>query len=420
MNAISVQDVSKEFTLSAHRRGYRTFKETIAGGWRSAGKPFRALNDVSFDVAPGEAIGIIGSNGAGKSTLLKILARILRPTAGRIELEGRVGSLLEVGAGFHPDLTGRENIFLNAAILGMGHGEILQKLDAIVAFAGFEKHLDEPVKHYSSGMYMRLAFAVAAHIEPEILLLDEVLAVGDADFQKKCLGRLEQAGRGGQTVVFVSHNMHAITRLCSRAILLEGGRIVATGPARDVVARYLESGGGNCAERRYSDGPHAPGDQVVRLRAVRIRAREGETLVSIDIGREFGVEIEFDVQAQGKTLFPAIILNNEWGPVLWSTDVATVGHAKPRPAGRYTATAWFPADLISPGAMSVTVDLYSFQPHTLHFHEPDAVSFHATETHGGSRGGFLAHIDGGVRPRLEWTVEYTDRDDALRPGGAGA
>ena len=407
MNAISVQDVSKEFALS-RSRGHRTFKEAIAGRRRRESRRFRALDGVSFEVAEGEAIGIIGPNGAGKSTLLRILARILRPTTGRIQLKGRVGSLLEVGAGFHSDLTGRENIFLNAAILGMSHREILGKLDAIVAFAGFEAYLDEPVKHYSSGMFMRLAFAVAAHIEPEILLLDEVLAVGDADFHKKCVGRLEETSRGGQTVVFVSHNLHAVTRLCSRAILLEAGRISAAGSAEEVASQYLERGGGNRAERRYSDGPHAPGDQVVRLRAVRIRSREGQIPDSFDIGQEFGIEIEFDVLTGGAILFPSLVLNNEWGPVLWSTDVATGWHAKPRPVGRYRAAAWFPRDLIGPGAMSVTVGMHSFQPSTQHFHEPDAVTFHATETRYGSRGGFLGHIDGGVRPLLEWTVERTD------------
>ena len=411
MNAISAQNVSKDFVLAPSRRGHRTFKEAIAGGRAQKGKPFRALDDVSLDVAPGEAIGIIGPNGAGKSTLLKILARILRPTSGRIELQGRVGSLLEVGAGFHPDLTGRENVFLNAAILGMSHREILRKLDEIVAFAGLEKHLDEPIKHYSSGMFMRLAFAVAAHIEPEILLLDEVLAVGDADFQKKCLGRLEEAGRGGQTVVFVSHNMPAVVRLCSRAVLLEGGRITAAGPAREVVARYLESGGGRRSTRRYPDALRAPGDPVVRLRGVAICSRTGDLLQSVDIGCEFGIEIEFDVMTGGVTLFPSIVLNNEWGPVLWSTDVATAWHATPRPCGRYRAVAWFPADLVGPGAMTVTVGMYSFQPYTRHFHEPDAISFPATENGYGSRGGFLGYIDGGVRPRLQWTVEHTAAED---------
>lgn len=407
MSAISVQKVSKDFLLAPNRHAHRTFKEAMAGRRRQSVKPFRALEDVSFDVAAGETIGIIGPNGAGKSTLLKILARILRPTSGRIELHGRVGSLLEVGAGFHPDLTGRENVLLNAAILGMSYKEIVQKLDAIVAFAGLEKYLDEPVKHYSSGMFMRLAFAVAAHIEPEILLLDEVLAVGDADFQKKCLGRLEESGSAGQTVVFVSHNMSAVVRLCARAVLLEAGRISVIGPAREVVTRYLENGGGSRSERRYPDALRAPGDQVVRLRAVAICSRDRRLLQAVDIGCEFGIEIEFDVVAPDVTLFPSIVLNNEWGPVLWSTDVATEWHAKPRQCGRYHAVAWFPADLVGPGSMTVSVGMYSFQPYTRHFHEPDAISFTATETSYGSRGDFLGFIDGGVRPRLEWIIEYT-------------
>ena len=255
---------------------------------------------------------------------------------------------------------------------------------------------------------MRLAFAVAAHIDPEILLLDEVLAVGDADFQKRCLDRLEQVGRNGQTVVFVSHNMQAMVRLCSRAVLLEDGKVAAIGSAQEIATRYLQSGAGNRAERCYSDGLHAPGDGIARLRAVRIRSRAGEVLETVDIGCEFAIEVEFDVLAGGAALFPSIVLNNEWGPVLWTTDVATEWHAKPRPEGRYRCTAWVPADLIGPGAMSVTAAMYSFQPYTLHFRESDAVSFQAAETRSGSRGGFLGHIDGGVRPRLEWTVEHRD------------
>ncbi len=199
---------------------------------------FWALKDVSFEVKPGEAVGIIGRNGAGKSTLLKLLSRITEPTQGRIELEGRVASLLEVGTGFHPELTGRENIFLNGAILGMHRAEIKKKFDEIVAFAEVEKFLDTPVKHYSSGMYMRLAFAVAAHLEPEILIVDEVLAVGDCEFQKKCLGKMEDVSHSGRTILFVSHNMDAILRLCSRAILLQAGRVLEAGPVQPVVTRY--------------------------------------------------------------------------------------------------------------------------------------------------------------------------------------
>ena len=223
------------------RRRHRRWRGSTAGA-RGAGatEDFWALRDVSFEVAPGEVVGIIGRNGAGKSTLLKILSRITEPTTGRVTLDGRVASLLEVGTGFHPELTGRENIFLNGAILGMTRAEIRRKFDEIVAFAEVERFLDTPVKRYSSGMYVRLAFAVAAHLEPEILVVDEVLAVGDAEFQKKCLGKMHEVSRGGRTVLFVSHNMAAVQALCSRAIWLERGEVAASGPASAVVAQYLQ------------------------------------------------------------------------------------------------------------------------------------------------------------------------------------
>ena len=259
MNAISVRGLTKEFTLGARTGQYRmlhewlSFRRTKQVTQRETS--FLALNDVSFDAEPGEVIGILGRNGAGKSTLLKILARILRPTRGHIELRGRVGSLLEVGSGFHGELTGRENIFLNAAILGMQHREIVRHLDEIVDFAGVGQYLDEPVKTYSSGMYMRLAFSVAAHIEPEILLVDEVLAVGDAEFQKKCMQRIEQVGKHGQTVLFVSHNIQAVLRLCSRALLIEQGRLEQTGPVHEVAASYMSTGGAEPGGAHLSGRP---------------------------------------------------------------------------------------------------------------------------------------------------------------------
>jgi len=390
MKSISVQGVTKEFDLASP-----------AGRRR-----FTALDNISFEAEPGEIVGVIGRNGAGKSTLLKILARILRPTRGRIELRGRIGSLLEVGSGFHPELTGRENIFLNAAILGMDRNEIAQKFDAIVDFAGFAEHLDEPVKHYSSGMYMRLAFAVAAHVEPEILLMDEVLAVGDADFQRKCVDRVEQVGRNGQTVLFVSHDIHAILRLCNRALLLDNGRLMASGPVREVAAQYLAMSGGDSGELRYPDPAHAPGDDVARLRLIRIRSRNGDSLPQLDIGQEFGIEMEFDLLRSGMTVFPSLVVNNEWGPICWTTDAPTPSHARPRPAGSYRVVAWFPPNFLSAGRMSVTAALTSFSPQTVHFRESECAGFNALETQGGSRGHFTGYIDGGVRPWLDWDVEF--------------
>jgi lipopolysaccharide transport system ATP-binding protein len=254
--AVTVHGLGKRYNLGAAApegqlrdrlaAGVRKWARAV-GGRRGAGRPtpptIWALHDVSFDVAAGEVVGVIGGNGAGKSTLLKILSRITAPTEGRAEIHGRVGSLLEVGTGFHPELTGRENVFLNGAILGMGRAEIRRKFDEIVEFSEVATFIDTPVKYYSSGMYVRLAFAVAAHLEPEILIVDEVLAVGDAKFQKKCLGKIGQVARGGRTVLFVSHNMAAVQRLCTSAVLLERGQLVYRGSPRAAVARYLSDEG---------------------------------------------------------------------------------------------------------------------------------------------------------------------------------
>lgn len=251
-SAITVENLSKQYRLGGSGAPYRTLRETLSDfasaplrrmRGQSAPQPgsFWALRDMSFEVASGDALGIVGRNGAGKSTLLKVLSRITGPTAGRVRLRGRVGTLLEVGTGFHPELSGRENVFLNGAILGMRREETARKFDEIISFAEVEQFVDTPVKHYSSGMYLRLAFAVAAHLEPEILIVDEVLAVGDATFQKKCLGKMGDVAREGRTVLFVSHNMGAIRSLCRRALWLDRGQIVADGPTYEVVDRYLQA-----------------------------------------------------------------------------------------------------------------------------------------------------------------------------------
>src|SRR5690348_12994110 len=253
--AIRVVHLGKQYQLGA-RATHRTLREALVDGARGVARSFArdrtrreverfwALRDVAFDVAHGDVVGIVGRNGSGKSTLLKILSRIVEPTTGYVDLEGRVGSLLEVGTGFHPDLTGRENVFLSGAILGMRRAEIAAKFDEIVDFAEVERFIDTQVKHYSSGMYMRLAFSVAAHLEPDILVVDEVLAVGDAAFQKKCLGKMGTVARHGRTVLFVSHNMVAVKQLCGRAILLSAGRVAQDGGVDDVVNSYLRDADG--------------------------------------------------------------------------------------------------------------------------------------------------------------------------------
>ncbi len=409
MNTVSVQGLTKRFTLRGRKPEYRSISDWFKLG-RSAGaaqrvRSFAALEDVSFEARPGDVIGVIGRNGAGKSTLLKILSRILRPTEGSFVLNGRVSSLLEVGSGFHVELTGRENIYLNGAILGMRRSEIRSKFDEIVAFSGVETYLDEPVKHYSSGMYMRLAFAVAAHIEPEILLLDEVLAVGDAEFQKKCFGKIEEAGRRGLTILFVSHSVQAVNRLCNRALLLEKGRLIQDGPVKEVTASYLHSGLESSGERIYQDLEHAPGDDCVRLRRVRVCSRAGVTQTAVEIGEEFGVEVEFSIFDGSVALFPLITLNNEWGPLFSTVDAGTELHGHPRTPGTYRFTVWVPAHLLSPGTLTVSVAVYSFRTYREHLSDPDAVSFVALETQGGARGHFAGYMAGSVRPLLDWTEE---------------
>src|ERR671929_839527 len=287
--AIDVVGLSKRYRIGQMHSAIDTLRDHLIHGLRTlrTGRSPRehiwALDDVSFQVNEGEVLGIIGRNGAGKTTLLRLLSRITEPTTGYADVSGRVASLLEVGTGFHGELTGRENVFLNGSILGMNRGEVRRKFDEIVAFSGVEKYIDTPVKWYSSGMYVRLAFAVAAHLEPEILIVDEVLAVGDAEFQKRCLNRMESYGQSGRTVLFVSHSMPTIARLCPRLLLLDGGRLVEDGPADLVIGRYLHGDVGSAARRVWHDRDTAPGDDWARLRSARVVDSNGVTSDVVDV-----------------------------------------------------------------------------------------------------------------------------------------
>jgi lipopolysaccharide transport system ATP-binding protein len=297
-------------------------RDVSAGGagQRTAGEDFWALRGVSFEVRQGERIGVIGRNGAGKSTLLKILSRITEPTAGRVEIEGRVASLLEVGTGFHPELTGRENIFLNGAILGMGREETRRKFDEIVAFAEVERFLDTPVKRYSTGMYLRLAFAVAAHLEPEILVVDEVLAVGDAEFQKKCLGKMEAAGREGRTVLFVSHNMGAVLNLCDRVLLLRGGLLSADGDASAVVEAYLGSAPNRDERANLAGLPRSgPCRLKARLRGARLASQVATGPWQVPFGSPIAFGVEVGVSERLPWLEPGLALKSGTGFEIVST-----------------------------------------------------------------------------------------------------
>lgn len=427
--AVHVENLSKEYHIGAHLRE-RNFREALVDAvkapFRRAGKLLRgqatgaaeldetiwALNEVSFEIKSGEVVGIIGGNGAGKSTLLKVISRIAEPTDGFAEIRGRLSSLLEVGTGFHPELTGRENIYLNGAILGMKKVEIRRKFDEIVSFSGVDKFVDTPVKHYSSGMYLRLAFAVAAHLEPEILLVDEVLAVGDANFQKKCLNKMQKVGNEGRTVIFVSHNMQAITRLCGRAILLREGRVFLDGPSHHVVGAYLSEGQLATGYREWPDPSEAPGGDIVRLRAARVKTQEGVVTSFFDVTQAIVLEMEYEVIRAGEELLSYFeVFNQEGVPIFTSLDVDPLWRGKPRPVGRYISTALIPGNFLSEGMVFVEVASIAtnYSKRKLQFSVMEALSFQVIDNnnHGNSaRGDWTENIDGVVRPMLEWNTQY--------------
>jgi lipopolysaccharide transport system ATP-binding protein len=413
--AISVEGLGKRYRIGQYRSAYGTLRDTLSASLRRAvhrhdhddERDIWALRDVTFEVPDGEVLGIVGRNGAGKSTLLKILTRIASPTEGHAEIRGRVGSLLEVGTGFHPELTGRENVYLNGSILGMKHREIVRKFDEIVEFAGIATFLDTPVKRYSSGMYMRLAFSVAAHLEPEILLVDEVLAVGDAEFQRRCLGRMEDLSNSGRTVVFVSHQMQAVAQLCDRAIWLEGGRIEREGGASAVVAEYLQAGYGAGSRRDWPDRDTAPGNDLVRLRSARVVQAGGER-AAVDVREPVGIEIHFEVLRPGRPIFPKIKLTNQRSEVIFNAlDTDECWHGI-TPPGHYVSTAWIPSNLLNEGFVSVDVAIVSLGLPKLSniVNIPSVISFHVQDVGegGSSKGRYTGQVKGVVRPLLEWTT----------------
>jgi lipopolysaccharide transport system ATP-binding protein len=422
--AIRVENLSKQYKIGK-RQSYRTLRDTVADAVKatfrraSGRKPDEtdvlndtiwALLDVSCEIRNGEVVGIIGRNGSGKSTFLKILSRITEPTGGSVEIRGRVGSLLEVGTGFHPELSGRENIYLNGSILGMKRSEIDRKFDEIVAFAEVERFIDTPVKHYSSGMYTRLAFAVAAHLEPELLLVDEVLAVGDARFQKKCLNKMQDIGQEGRTVLFVSHNMPAVTRLCERVILLDEGRLLRDGPAHEVTSAYLTSGLGTTAAREWRNPAKAPAGDVARLCAVRVRTEYGQISEVMDIRQPVRVEMEYDVLRSGYVLSPYFDFYTEAGVHAFSAvDLDPAWGRRSRPTGRYVSTAWIPGNLLSEGTLFVGVGLATLAPNVHQWSIRDAVAFQVVDSHDGdsARGGWTDSFGGAVRPLLKWSTHFT-------------
>ncbi|MEO6590444.1 MAG: ABC transporter ATP-binding protein [Pyrinomonadaceae bacterium] len=413
MKIIEVNNISKKYNLRAKQRE-NTLRDIFLGVFKSAEeagheKILWALRDVSFDVREGETVALVGNNGAGKSTLLKILSRIIKPSSGEATLHGRVGSLLEVGTGFHQELSGRENIFLNGAVLGMRSDEIKKKFDEIVEFSEMEKFLETPVKFYSSGMYMRLAFAIAAHLEPEILMVDEVLAVGDLAFQRKCLAKMRETSEHGRTLIFVSHNMQAVTRLCSRAIWIDHGEIREDASAKKVVSNYLNSQTETASEKFWNDLEDAPGNEIVKLRAVRVTDEMGRADSAFDIRRPVFLEITYEVLQTDKILMPGFQLYNEEGICIFtSQDLDETWRKKPRPKGIYTSRARIPANFLSEGNFFVNVSAATYEPHIVHFFERDAAAFIVTDTLDGNsaRGDFAGQIDGIVRPILNWETDF--------------
>jgi lipopolysaccharide transport system ATP-binding protein len=361
--AITVENLGKSYRLGQGGRRvgrYRTLRESLVGAPAAVvrrlrrgldggrGEDFWALKGVDFEIAPGEVVGIIGRNGAGKSTLLKVLSRITRPTAGRVELHGRVGSLLEVGTGFHPELTGRENIYLNGAILGMSRREIERKFDEIVDFAAIESFLDTPVKRYSSGMYVRLAFAVAAHLEPEIMLVDEVLAVGDLHFQRKCLDKMDDVARGGRTVLLVSHNMAAIEALCSRVLLIDGGRVVHDGDASDAIRAYIELSR-QLAVVPIADRTDRIGDGSARIVHIEVQDLSGAPRLEHRMGDGIRVVLRIRADRPLPAACVGLLFETHNGQALFGVRSSLADSHAFFPRGMTTATCEVPALPLIPG-----------------------------------------------------------------------
>ncbi len=368
-----------------------------------------ALKDVSFEVKRGEVLGIIGRNGAGKSTLLKILSRVTTPTEGQIKIKGRVASLLEVGTGFNPELTGRDNIYLNGAILGMRKWEIDRKFDEIVAFAEVERYIDTPVKRYSSGMYVRLAFAVAAHLEPEILIVDEVLAVGDAEFQKKCLGKMQDVSKGGRTVLFVSHHIASVTRLCRSALWMQNGQAKDFGQAYQICSHYIANGSGALSRREWQV-KDAPGNEWVKLICVESLV-DGKQTESVDIESKVEINIVYQVLKGGKVLIPNIHLFSEDGTLMFiSHDWHSGWRKKPKTSGIYKTTFLLPGNFFSEGRITVKVAMGTYKPFEAHFEVADTIAFTIVEDESEetSRGDYAGHLPGIIRPLIATETKKLD------------
>lgn len=432
-DSIHLSNVSKRFRLGASNE-YGRLTEAVASGvrglFRKATKPssssrdrfseriedgwFWALRNVDFSITAGDIVGIVGRNGAGKSTLLKILSRIVTPTEGRVGVRGRVGSLLEVGTGFHPELTGRENVFLNGAILGMPRSEIRRRFDEIVSFAEVESFLDTPVKRYSSGMAVRLAFAVAAHLEPDVLIIDEVLSVGDQAFQRKCLGKASQLGDQGRTILIVSHNLAAVANLCKRAILMQDGRVVGDGAPDKIIDQYLSDMRSGDGRRTWADDESAPASAEVRLQSITVTGNGNDTSASeVDIDQEIVISVDYRVLVPNTTLAIQIQIKDETGTfVFWSANAPSMNVApddwfgKPHPCGTYRSQCRIPANFLNDTRYFVSV-LIGPEVGVAWIREDSALSFLVHDTGAMRREYTGPWIGPVVRPKLEWKTQPT-------------
>ena len=418
--AIRAEDIGKRYRLGETVGNYSTIRESLTDWLRRSPKKdiekidtndLWALRHLNFEVKQGEVLGIIGRNGAGKSTLLKVLSRVTEPTEGYAEIHGRVGSLLEVGTGFHPELTGRENIFLNGAILGMKRSEIAVKFDEIVDFSEVEQFIDTPVKRYSSGMYLRLAFAVAAHLEPEILVVDEVLAVGDAEFQRKCIGKMSDVAQEGRTVLFVSHNMSAILRLTTDTMVIEKGKMILRAPSAQAVDYYLSQGFSEEGSRQWqadeipaSAGPFRP----IELRILNAQGNEANTIRSVE---PCIIEMEYEIAEPITGLRVGLYLMSTRGEYIFTsfdTDEPEQYEAMTvRPAGRYISRCTIPADMLNEGRYVIGVNASSFKIRR-YFHDERALAFNVDAA--GAPGTHWPEPRlGPVRPRLDWEIDMVEQ-----------
>jgi len=426
--AISVKNIGKQYKIGAAETKFRynmlrdVIVDTVSAPVRlvkaMVGKSDRrmnqnyvwALKDVSFDLEEGKVLGIVGRNGAGKSTLLKILSRVTEPTVGTVTVRGRVGSLLEVGTGFHPELTGRENIYMNGAILGMKRSEIDAKFDEIVDFSEVTQYIDTPVKRYSSGMYLRLAFAVAAHLEPEILVVDEVLAVGDAEFQKKCLGKMGDVAQQGRTVLFVSHNMSAILRLTQEAIVLNKGQLIMRGPTQEAVDYYLSSGQSQAGERTWTADEVPAVSQPFMPISLKVKERSGKVIDTIRSTETATVEFEYKLSSPVTGLRVGLYVSTMRGEYVFAsfdTDTPDLYEKfDSRGTGHYISRAELPADIFNEGRYTVGVNASSFGVRR-YFMDENALAFNV-DISGAPGTQWGEPRVGPVRPRLNWKIEKLD------------